>query len=237
MYGLTDDDLDAPGDAPAAFADELIPLRGRGRAGRRRARPTDVASSQHAAGDRARAVRHQHARVELGGRGCTTLQQVLVQEQGGRVTNALGLGAWHTPPAWWPDGRQRPTSASAGCCPTVRGETHECYAITEEYAGSDVADLAATARRDGDDYVLDGEKWHVTSYNEADLRVLPGRADRRRRTPASTRCSSSTCRRPGVRVVRTPAYTHTHRPPPPDRRVRGRAGAGRRTWSAPRATA
>ena len=34
--------------------------------------------------------------------------------------------------------------------PAVRGEKHEAYAITEEFAGSDVSALEATARRDGD---------------------------------------------------------------------------------------
>ena len=64
--------------------------------------------------------------------------------------------------------------------PTVEGRREECYAITEEYAGSDVSDLQATAARDGDDYVLNGVKWHVTSYNKADYVLLPGRADHRR---------------------------------------------------------
>ena len=46
--------------------------------------------------------------------------------------------------------------------PTVRGEMHEAYAITEEFAGSDTSALQTTARRDGDEYVIDGIKWHVT---------------------------------------------------------------------------
>ena len=50
--------------------------------------------------------------------------------------------------------------------------------------------------------------------------------DRRRRTPASTRCSSSTCRRPGRPRRAHPGVHPHHRPPPPDRRVRGRARPG-----------
>ena len=46
--------------------------------------------------------------VELGGTGMTTLQQVLVSEQIGRVTNALGWVV-HTPPAWAPVRGQRPS--------------------------------------------------------------------------------------------------------------------------------
>ena len=52
----------------------------------------------------------------------------------------------------------------AGCA----GERHECYAITEEGAGSDVDAIESTARRTGEDYVLNGTKMHVTSYNTAD---------------------------------------------------------------------
>ena len=38
--------------------------------------------------------------------------------------------------------------------PTIRGERRECYAITEEGAGSDVDAIRATATRDGDSYRL-----------------------------------------------------------------------------------
>ena len=103
---------------------------------------------------------------ELGGGGCTTLQQVLVQEQMGRVTNALGWVA-ATPPSWLPP-VATPDQVQRYLKPAIRGEREECYAITEEGAGSDVDAIEATARRDGDEWVLNGVKWHVTSYNTAD---------------------------------------------------------------------
>jgi alkylation response protein AidB-like acyl-CoA dehydrogenase len=144
--------------------------------------------------------------VELGGRGCTTLQQVLVQEQGGRVTNAL---AWclTTPPGWWPavaNDHQR----EIYLVPTIEGRREECYAITEEFAGSDVSDLRATATRDGDAYVLNGEKWHVTSFNQADYVFFQGvlTTGAHAGEQAMFVLDKDT---PGVRVVRTPDYTHT----------------------------
>src|SRR4051812_17970851 len=102
----------------------------------------------------------------VGGPGLTALQQVLVQEQAGRVTNGL---AWvmHTPPQWWAEGATG-DQQERWLRPSVRGERHECYAITEEHAGSDLSELRTTARREGDGYVVDGVKWHVTSYNLAD---------------------------------------------------------------------
>ena len=54
----------------------------------------------------------------------------------------------------------------------ARGEWLAANAITEDGAGSDVHALAATARRDGDDYVLSGAKSFVTNAPTADLFVV-----------------------------------------------------------------
>ena len=50
----------------------------------------------------------------------------------------------------------------------LRGEKIAALAITEPGGGSDVAGLRTTARRDGDDYVIDGEKVFITSGMRAD---------------------------------------------------------------------
>jgi acyl-CoA dehydrogenase len=143
--------------------------------------------------------------TELGGGGCSALQQVLVQEQGGRVTNAL---AWclTTPPGWWPavaNDHQRETYL----LPTIEGRREECYAITEEYAGSDVSDLAATATREGGDYVLNGVKWHVTSFNKADYVFFQAVLTEGQHAGEQALFVADKDT-PGIRVVRTPAYTH-----------------------------
>jgi alkylation response protein AidB-like acyl-CoA dehydrogenase len=110
---------------------------------------------------------------ELDGDGLTMFQQVLVSEQIGRVTNALGwvLG---TGPLWAVE-VFTPEQVERYLKPIVRGESHECYAITEPGAGSDVDAIEATARRDDDGYVLNGRKWHVTSFNKADIVFFQGR--------------------------------------------------------------
>jgi alkylation response protein AidB-like acyl-CoA dehydrogenase len=141
----------------------------------------------------------------VGGPGFTALQQVLVQEQVGRVTNGL---AWclHTPPQWWVEVASE-EQLERWLRPAVRGERHECYAITEELAGSDVSALAATARREGDVYVVNGVKWHVTSYNVADYcfvqAVLSDGPNAGEHVLLVVDLPS-----PGIEVVRTPAYTH-----------------------------
>ncbi len=144
--------------------------------------------------------------AELGGGGCTTLQQVLVQEQMGRVTNALGWVA-ATPPSWLPPVATR-AQLERYVRPAIQGEREECYAITEEGAGSDVSAIEATAHRDGDGYRLNGVKWHVTSFNTADYAFfqakLAGGPHHGEHAMFIVDLPS-----PGVRVVRTPAYTHT----------------------------
>lgn len=53
--------------------------------------------------------------------------------------------------------------------PTIEGERISCFAITEPGAGSDARSIRTTARRDGDDYVINGEKTFITRGNDADF--------------------------------------------------------------------
>jgi acyl-CoA dehydrogenase len=55
--------------------------------------------------------------------------------------------------------------------PTLRGETIAALAITEPGGGSDVANLATRAEKDGDHYVVTGAKTFITSGTRADFVV------------------------------------------------------------------
>src|SRR6185369_9939868 len=52
------------------------------------------------------------------------------------------------------------------------GAAVAAFALSEPAAGSDVAALQCTARRDGGDYVLDGEKTWISNGGIADLYVV-----------------------------------------------------------------
>ncbi|NMO50432.1 acyl-CoA dehydrogenase [Actinoplanes sp. TBRC 11911] len=56
--------------------------------------------------------------------------------------------------------------------PTIEGERISCFAITEPGAGSDAANIKLRARRDGDDWVLTGEKTFITNGNDADFAMV-----------------------------------------------------------------
>jgi alkylation response protein AidB-like acyl-CoA dehydrogenase len=90
--------------------------------------------------------------------------------------------------------------------PAIRGERRDAYAITEEAAGSDVAAVRTTARRDAGAWVIDGETWHVTSGDVADFFLVHAHVDG---DPAKATVFLVDKDTPGVRLVRTPAYTHT----------------------------
>jgi acyl-CoA dehydrogenase len=203
MYGLTEDDLDIQKCA-RAFADELIPHEEAAELAAGELPPGLTAA--HAARARELGLCATNMPKELGGGGRTTLQQVLVQEQVGRVTNALAWAA-STPPSWLP-AVATPDQTERYVLPAVRGEREECYAITEENAGSDVAAIEATARRDGDHYLLNGVKWHVTSFNTADFAFFQAKLDGGPHDGEHAMFFVD-LPSPGVSVVRTPAYSHT----------------------------
>jgi len=59
----------------------------------------------------------------------------------------------------------------------VRGETICSIAVTEAHAGSDVAGLKTRARKDGDDWVIDGSKMFITNAVYGDLLIVAARTD------------------------------------------------------------
>jgi len=141
--------------------------------------------------------------TEYGGLELGIVEQVAVWEQLGRVTNAL---AWcfAEPQSWMFDACSR-TQIEKYILPLMRGEKHDCYAITEAGPGSDVAALEATARQSGDGFVLNGEKWFVTSANLADYfwfqAVLPDEQE-----DALFFVDQG---QEGIEVIASPTFSHT----------------------------
>ena len=61
--------------------------------------------------------------------------------------------------------------------PTITGEVTWTQLFSEPGAGSDLAGLTTTARRDGDDFVVNGQKVWNTSAHHADFGMLLARTD------------------------------------------------------------
>src|SRR5437016_344279 len=61
--------------------------------------------------------------------------------------------------------------------PQARGEKLACFGLTEPAAGSDVASMKSTARREGDVYVLNGSKNWISYANVADHAIVFAKTD------------------------------------------------------------
>ncbi len=138
--------------------------------------------------------------AKWGGAGYSVLEQAIVSEEVGKLTGAL----WDT---MW-----RPANALKACTPAqeeeyllpeIRGERRDAVAVTEPQAGSDPQNILTTARRDGDSYIINGEKWFVTVGDAADFIITLCSVDG---APTMFLIDKNL---PGVNVKRVPSYTHT----------------------------
>ncbi|WP_030982520.1 acyl-CoA dehydrogenase family protein [Streptomyces sp. NRRL S-1813] len=139
---------------------------------------------------------------EWGGAGLTILEQAIVQEELGQLTGAL----WDT--VWRPANALRfctPAQRARYLEPVIRGERRDCYAVTEPGAGSDPQNLATTATRTADGWVLNGEKWFVTVGDHADFMIVLAAAGTDRE-PTLFLVDKDT---PGIEMTRVPRFMHT----------------------------
>jgi alkylation response protein AidB-like acyl-CoA dehydrogenase len=114
----------------------------------------------------------------FGGAGTGTLLSLVAIEEVSKVCATSGLilavqelGSLGLKLAGTDDQRERflPQLAS--------GEVLAAYALTEAGSGSDSAAMRTTARRDGDDYVLDGSKRFITNASVAGLYTVFAKTD------------------------------------------------------------
>ena len=56
--------------------------------------------------------------------------------------------------------------------PLLDGEIASCYSMTEPQAGADPAEFTCTAKRDGDDWVVNGEKWFASHARFAEFLLV-----------------------------------------------------------------
>jgi alkylation response protein AidB-like acyl-CoA dehydrogenase len=96
-------------------------------------------------------------------RGDTTLRVIMSVHMG---LNSMSLLQWGTE-----DQKQR------FLVPQARGEEYGAFGLTEPGAGSDVASLAATARRVGDTYILNGEKMWISLATKAHNFLVVAKTD------------------------------------------------------------
>ena len=142
---------------------------------------------------------------QYGGQGWSMVEWFLVNEQFGRVTNGLH---WHVPNAYNVLLQGTPDQIDRYLRPILRGEGGDtAYAVTEEHSGSDPSTIATTARRIDAGWVIDGEKWFVTSGDVANVIIVMGNViEDGEKLPTLFLVEPDA---PGVEFVEDPAYSHS----------------------------
>jgi alkylation response protein AidB-like acyl-CoA dehydrogenase len=141
---------------------------------------------------------------KFGGQGFSWVAQAVVNEEIGKATNALGWVAWDPAIVFT---ACTPEQVERYVRPACHGARKDCYAITEANAGSDASRMETTAVRDGEVWLLNGEKWHVTSGDTADFAVVQAATDPD--VGDGNTLFFVDLDSPGVAVIDHPRYMHT----------------------------
>nr|WP_017536450.1 acyl-CoA dehydrogenase family protein [Nocardiopsis alba] len=105
---------------------------------------------------------------EYGGMGLDAVTEALIETELGRTFLTFKFGGEADNILYHADEEQR----RRYLLPTIEGELRSCFAITEPGAGSDAKAIRTRAVRDGDAWVLNGEKTFITGGNEADFALV-----------------------------------------------------------------
>jgi acyl-CoA dehydrogenase len=107
---------------------------------------------------------------EVGGAGLDTLSWLLYEKELGRANYALHWTCVARPSNILLAGTEE--QRQKYLYPCIRGETWDCLAMTEPGAGSDLRGMKATARQDGDDFVLNGTKHFISHADIAGFAIV-----------------------------------------------------------------
>ena len=113
--------------------------------------------------------------VEYGGQGLDYSYSLVYAEEIGRIkcsglSTAIGVQTDMATPALARYGSE--SLKREFLVPAIAGECVTSIAVSEVGAGSDVASIKTTARRDGDDYIINGSKMWITNGTQSDWLCL-----------------------------------------------------------------
>ena len=123
-----------------------------------------------------------HASVEMGGLGLSHVEKALVFEEAGYSSlgpTAMNIHAPDEGNIHLLEEIATPEQKECWLRPLVAGEIRSCFAMTEPSpgAGSDPSMLMTTAKKDGDDYLINGQKWFITGADGADFVIIMARGE------------------------------------------------------------
>ena len=155
-----------------------------------------------------------HLGPELGGQGYGQVKLALLNELLGRSRFAPSVFGCQAP-----DSGNAEILAHYGTAeqkarylkPLLDGAISSCYSMTEPHAGADPTLFKVRARRDGDTWVIDGEKWFSSNARFASFFIVMAVTDPEAPTYQRMSMFIVPAETPGIRIVRNVA-TGTEQP-------------------------
>jgi acyl-CoA dehydrogenase len=121
---------------------------------------------------------------EYGGVNLGPIMTALVEMELARTFIGFRFGGWADNILYYCNDEQK----QRYLLPTIRGERRSCFAMTEPGAGSDAANIQMSAVKDGDCWVLNGEKIFITNGNEADFTMAFAVTDKEKGARGGVTC-------------------------------------------------
>ena len=125
-----------------------------------------------------------HTPEEYGGMGLGAVMNALVEVELGRSFVPFRFGGEADNILYVANEEQK----KQYLLPTISGERRSCFAITEPGAGSDARAIRTSARREGDEWVINGEKTFITGGNEADFALVFAVTDKEKGANGGVTC-------------------------------------------------
>jgi len=114
----------------------------------------------------------------LGGQGATPMQQIIFNQEESKYhvpTGIYAIGLGMCIPTVFTHGQ--PEAVARYLAPAMRGEEVWCQLFSEPSAGSDLAGIRTKAERDGDDWVINGQKVWTSGAQHSDFGIVVTRTD------------------------------------------------------------
>ena len=121
---------------------------------------------------------------EYGGMGLSSLMAALIEIELGRTFVQFKFGGDADNILFHANDEQKKRYLE----PTISGERHSCFAITEPGAGSDARNIRTSAVRDGDEWVINGEKTFITGGDIADFTMVFAVTDKEKGADGGVTC-------------------------------------------------
>ncbi|OYD60233.1 UNVERIFIED_ORG: acyl-CoA dehydrogenase [Burkholderia sp. CF145] len=123
-----------------------------------------------------------HASIDMGGLGLSHVAKAIVFEEAGYSwlgPTALNIHAPDEGNIHLMEAVASQAQKERWLRPQVEGLTRSCFAMTEPApgAGADPSMLTTAAVRDGDDYLISGQKWFITGASGADYAIVMARME------------------------------------------------------------